>query len=124
MSEANRRSSERRRVPRIKVDFPVTVNWGRRQYKWQAVEFSEYGILLVAPHKELVGQEISIQLTLEPPDTPLALQGMVVYSIAAGLGVRFKNVSMQQQAILTHYVQQRGIGIAKPSGTKGKQPSV
>src|SRR3990172_4389021 len=121
MPEPNRRSSERRRVPRISVDFPVTVHWGRKQYKWRAVEFSEYGILLVAPQKELVGQEISIQLTLEPPDAPLALQGMVVYSIASGLGVRFKNVSPQQQAILTHYVQERGIGIAKPSSTKGKQ---
>ena len=123
MTEASRRKSERRRVPRIKVDFPVTVKWDRKQYKWRAVEFSEYGILLVAPQKELVGQEINIQLTLEPPDTPLALQGMVVYSIAAGLGVRFKNVSPQQQAILTHYVQARGIGINKHSSTKGKQPS-
>ena len=113
MPEPNRRNSERRRVPRVNVDFQVTVNWGRRQYKWRAIEFSEYGILLVSPQKELVGQEIRLQLTLEQQDTPLALQGMIVYSNDAGLGVRFKNVSPEQQAILTHYAQEHGIGIVK-----------
>lgn len=101
-------------MPRIKVDFPVTVKWGRKQYKWRAIELSEYGILLAASQKELVGEELRLQLMLEPQDSPLVLQGVVVYAADGGVGVRFKNLQPSEQATLKDYVQAHGIGIGRP----------
>ncbi|MBI4464026.1 MAG: hypothetical protein HY647_04915 [Acidobacteria bacterium] len=51
---------------------------------------------------------------MESQDPPLVLQGLVVYAVAVGVGVRFKNVTPSQQAILRSYVQTHGIGIARP----------
>jgi len=112
------RGAEKRRVPRIQVDFSVQVTWGRRQYRWQAQEFSEYGILLNAPNKELIGQEIQLGFSLNAQDPALSVTGLVVYATVAGLGIRFKNLSSENQAVLRTYVQAHGIGISRPS-TKG-----
>lgn len=109
------RPAEKRRVPRIQVDFPVQVIWGRRQYRWRAQELSEYGIMLTSPNKELVGEEIQVGFTLNPKDPALSLTGLVVYATKDGLGIRFKIVSSEDQAVLRAYVQGHGIGIIKPS---------
>ncbi|HEY7680225.1 MAG TPA: hypothetical protein VIC04_06855, partial [Terriglobia bacterium] len=65
------KSQERRRVPRVRVNFPVVVNWSRKQYRWLAREFSEYGILLNGSNKEMVGQDLKLELALDPSDPPL-----------------------------------------------------
>ncbi len=111
--EAALRKNQRRRVPRIPVDFPVTLTWGRKRIRCRAREFSEFGILLTPPQKELVGENIQLDLTLEPPSPALSLSGVVVYAVDKGIGVRFENVSPDQQAPLKNYVQARGIGIVK-----------
>lgn len=108
------KDSERRRVPRVKVEFPVVVSWGRKQFRWPARECSEYGILLAGSNKELVGEELKLQLNLEPNQPPLSLVGVAVYSAETGVGIRFKNVSPEDQFSLKYYVQSRGIGITRP----------
>ena len=110
----SRRPSERRRVPRIQVEFPVTVAWGRKQHKWQVKEFSEYGILVASPSKELVGQEVQLGLSLNPSEGPLTVQGTVVYGTDTSVGIRFKNVPADEQRILRAYAQAHGIGIVRP----------
>ena len=102
---------ERRRAPRIAVSFPVVVNWGRKQYKWLAREFSEYGILLAGSNKEMVGEDLKLELSLDPNDPPLAVDGVVAYATDTGVGIRFKNISPENQFSLKHYVQKHGIGI-------------
>ena len=104
---------ERRRAPRIAVSFPVLVNWGRKQFKWLSREFSEYGILLAGSDKEMVGQDLKLEMSLEPNDPPIAIDGVVAYATDTGVGIRFKNVSPENQFSLKHYVQKHGIGITR-----------
>ena len=106
--------SEKRRVPRIEVDFPVTVTWGQKQYRWKAREFSEYGILLLSTRKELVGEEIRLSLSLDDTQPALNLVGVVAYTTDIGLGVRFKNVRPEAHITPKYYVLSRGIGAPKP----------
>lgn len=105
--------AEKRRVPRLHVSFPVVVNWGRKQFRWLAREFSEYGILLNASNKEMVGEEIKLSLGFEQEGDPLEVQGVVAYSTETGIGVRFKNVAPEAQHSLKFYVKQHGIGITR-----------
>ena len=107
------KSQERRRVPRIQVNFPVLVNWGRKQYRWLAREFSEYGILLAGSNKDMMGQEIKLELPLEPNAPPLNVEGVVAYVTDTGVGIRFKNLSPESQFSLKHYAQKHGIGIVR-----------
>ena len=110
----SRRPSERRRVPRIQVEFPVTVALGRKQHKCQAEEFSEYGILVASASKELVGQEVQLGLSLNPSEGPLTVGGTVVYGTDTSIGIRFKNVPPEEKRILRAYAQAHGIGIVRP----------
>ena len=110
----SRRPSERRRVPRIQVEFPVTAALGRKQHKWQAKEFSEYGILVASASKELVGQEVQLGLSLNPSEGPLAVAGTVVYGTDTSIGIRFKNVPAEDRQTLRAYAQAHGIGISRP----------
>jgi hypothetical protein len=93
------------------VNFPVLVHWGKKQFKWLAREFSEYGILLAASNKEIVGEELKLELPLDLQTAPLAVDGVVAYTTETGVGIRFKNVSPDDQFALKHYVEKRGIGI-------------
>lgn len=106
--------SDKRRVPRIQVDFPVTVTWGQKQFRWKAREFSEYGILLLSTRKELVGEELRLSLSLDDTQPSLDLVGVVAYTTDIGLGVRFKYVRPEDHVTLKYYVLSRGIGVPKP----------
>ena len=108
------RYSEKRRVPRIPVNFPVTVALGRKQHRCEAKELSEYGILVATPSKDLVGQEVQIRLSLNPNESPLAVEGVVVYGTDTSIGIRFKNVPREEQQILRSYAHAHGIGIGRP----------
>ena len=108
------RSAEQRRVPRIPVEFPVAVTCDRKQFRWQARELSEYGILVESPHKELVGEDVQLALALNPNEPPLSLMGVVAYTTGSGIAIRFKNVSPENQVTLRAYVQASGIGISRP----------
>jgi hypothetical protein len=99
--------SERRRVPRIAVNFPVKVTLGRKQYRCQATEFSEFGILLASKNNELAG-DVEVELALNPPSTALSLMGVVAYTTDSGVAVRFKNISPEQQAVLRNYLEAQG----------------
>ncbi|HWP85714.1 MAG TPA: PilZ domain-containing protein [Terriglobia bacterium] len=107
------KSPERRRAPRISVSFPVLVRWGQKQFKWLAREFSEYGILLAASNKDIVGEELKLELPLDSQTTPITVEGVVAYTTETGVGIRFKNVSPDDQFALKHYVATRGIGITR-----------
>ncbi len=113
MAEA-KSGAERRRVPRVPVDFPVTIVSGKQQHRLQAREFSEYGILVSASHKELIGQEVQVGLTLNPGESAISVDGTVVYGTDTSIGVRFKNVPAEDQQTLRAYALAHGIGINRP----------
>jgi hypothetical protein len=77
----------------------------------KASEFSEYGILVAATHKELIGQEVQVGLALNPGENPLAVDGTVVYGTDTSIGIRFKNVPSEDQQTLRAYALAHGIGI-------------
>ena len=106
--------AERRRVPRIAVDFPVEIMRAKKQYRFQAQEFSEYGILVASPNREMVGEDVQVRLPLNPNGEALTIDGVVAYAASAALGIRFKNVSPEDQFTLRSYAHSHGIGIARP----------
>lgn len=99
------KQDERRRTPRIPVDFPVTLTLGRKQYRLQAREFSEFGILLASTYKELVGEDVTVELTLNPTSPSLSLEGVIAYATDTNVAIRFKNISPEHRAILKSYIQ-------------------
>ena len=101
------RWNQRRRVPRISVELPVTLTWERKSFPCQARQLSEFGILVACEHKELVGKEIQVKLKLDSPSRSLSLSGIVAYAIDTGIGVRFNDLSAEQQALLKDYVEAR-----------------
>jgi len=70
---------------------------------------------LAPTHRDMVGENIQLDLTLESSNPALSLTGVVVYAIDSGIGIRFEGVSPEQHASLRNYVQARGIGMAKRS---------
>ena len=106
--------SERRRVPRVAVTFPVTVVAGRKQHRSHAKQFSEYGVLVGSPIKELVGQDVQVGLLLNPGEKPVSVDGIVVYGTDTSIGIRFKNVPAEDRQTLRAYAQAHGIGISRP----------
>jgi len=113
MEKALRRN-QRRRVPRISIDIPVILISGKKKFPCRAGQLSEFGIFVTSPHHELVGKNIRIDLTLEPPETALSLTGIVIHSVESGTGIRFEDVTPEQRRSLERYVRARGIGIVKP----------
>jgi hypothetical protein len=101
------RWNERRRVPRITVELAVTLTWERKSFPCQARQLSEFGILLACEHKELVGKDIQVRLKLDSPSRSLSLSGIVAYAIDNEIGVRFKDLSAEQQPVLKDYVEAR-----------------
>jgi hypothetical protein len=108
------RRNQIRRVPRVSVDFPVVLTHGKKRFNFKAVQLSEFGVLVGPPRKELVGEDVGAELSLEPPSPSVSVSGVVFYAVDDGIGVRFESMSPAQQAILKEYVQVRGIGVAKP----------
>ena len=105
---------EHRRIPRIPVNFPAVLIWKGKRFHCDARNLSEAGILLATSHKEMVGENIQLELLLQPPSPALLLSGTVVYFIPSGIGVRFREVSSEQRTVLQSYLEAHGIGLLKP----------
>jgi hypothetical protein len=105
---------EHRRIPRIWVNFPAVLIWNGKKFHCEARNLSERGILLATSHKELVGENIQLQLVLQSPSPSLLLAGTVIYVLPSGIGVRFKEVTPEQLPVLQTYLQAHGIDLLKP----------
>lgn len=110
----SKRSSEKRRTIRIPVDFSAHIKLGKKKLNCKAREFSEYGILVTSDRNDLVGTDIELDLLLDAPNKPVSLQGVVVYSIDGGLGIRFKNATAEDRAVLRSYVHNHDPRIKPP----------
>ncbi len=105
---------EQRRTPRIWVNFQAVVIWKGKKFHCDARQLSEAGILLATPHKELVGENIQLELILQAPSPALLLTGTVIRVIPSGIAARFKEISPEQRLVLQTYLQAHGIGMLKP----------
>jgi hypothetical protein len=110
MVRDKRSELEKRRIPRIWVNFNAVVIREGKRFHCQARQLSAGGILLATPHKELVGKDIQLELLLQPPSAALLLRGMVVYVNPSGIGVSFRDVSPEQLQTLQTYLEAHGIG--------------
>lgn len=101
------RWDQRRRVPRVSIELPVSLTWERKSFPCHARQLSEFGILVTCDHEELVGKDIQVKLKLDSPSRLLSLSGIVAYAIDNGIGVCFKDLSAEQQPVLKDYVDAR-----------------
>jgi hypothetical protein len=104
----SKRVLERRKMPRIPVNFGVTVTCEDRRYNSQAREFSESGVFVSAEDKGLVGKLVMLDLALTPQDSALSLKGVVVYATESGVGIRFRNPSRDQLSVLKNFIRANG----------------
>jgi len=104
---------EKRRIPRIWVNFDVVLIQNGKKFHCQARQLSQGGILLATPHKELVGKDVQLELGLQSPVAVLLVSGTVVYVIPSGVGVRFRGISPEQQQVLQTFLEAHGIGLLK-----------
>src|SRR5690349_19247784 len=109
-----RTSTEHRRIPRIWVNFQAILTGNGKKFHCEARNLSEAGVLFATSHKELVGENVQVQLALQPPHPALLLNGVVIYVVPSGIGVRFKELSAENRAVLQSYLQAHGIGFLKP----------
>ncbi len=103
MAEGDR-PYDRRRTPRIRVQFSATLTVGKKKFTCQAQEFSEFGILLASTQSDIVGQDVEVALAFNPRERALHVKGVVAYATGTGLAVRFKETTEEQQLSLTNYV--------------------
>jgi hypothetical protein len=103
-----KRTIERRRTPRISVDFRVTLTCGDKQYRWQAREFSESGVFLAGDETELVGKNVEVVLALNAAASTVSLKGIVAYATDSGVAVRFRNPSADQRAVFRNFIEAHG----------------
>jgi hypothetical protein len=89
--------------------------WENKNFHCQARQLSEYGMLLVPEHKELIREDVQIKFELDSPHHSLSLSGIIAYAIDDGTGVRFKSMSTMQKTILREYVQARYADAANPA---------
>ena len=85
--------------------------WKGKRFHCDARNLSEAGILLATSHKEMVGENIQLELLLQPPNPALLLTGTVIYVIASEIGVRFREVLSEQRTALQSYLEAHGIGL-------------
>lgn len=74
------------------------------KFQCQAIEFSEFGVLLTPVHKELIAQEIGVKILQNSLKEVGSLKGIVAYGTDIGFGVRFKDNTDSQQEALRHFI--------------------
>ena len=94
-----------RRVPRVAVNFPVTLNAGKKRSRCHAHQLSEFGILVTPKQDVPIGETVQTHLLFELPNPTLSLFGIVAYALDSGTGIRFTNVPPEQQFTLKRYVE-------------------
>jgi hypothetical protein len=62
----------------------------------------------------MVSEDIQVKFDLDSPGGSLSLSGIVAYAIHNAIGIRFKDLSADQQTVLREYVQTRAAGTLNP----------
>src|SRR5689334_11996734 len=94
-----------RRRTRVTVEFPVTLQCGRRQFTSTAREMSEFGIVVAGRMGRTIDTAASVELALGAPAPELRLSGTVASAHVDRIAIRFKGISGEQSTALKGYIQ-------------------
>ena len=101
---------EHRRVPRVAVDWKVSLHLGKEVTHGRAQQCSEYGMLVTPPEAAQVGQRYELLFAVPGQRTSFRVRGIGVYSSAKGVGIRFEHVAPEVTAALRSYLSGAGAG--------------
>lgn len=104
---------EQRRVPRLAVDWKVSLHLGKQVTHGRAVQFSEYGMLIAPPEIAQVGQRYELLFAVPGHRGSFRVRGVGVYSSAKGVGVRFEHVPAEVTTALRNCLT----GLAGPASS-------
>ena len=102
---------ERRRIPRIWVNFDVALISGKKKIHCHARQLSEVGILVATSHREIVGETVDLEMSINGGQ--MTTSGMVVYATPNGVGIRFKDLNAEQRQTLKVFLDAHGIAVTK-----------
>ena len=95
---------EVRRVPRVAVDWKVTLRMDKQVTHGRALQFSEYGMLVAPPEVAQVGQHYDLMFNVPGLPAAIKVRGIGVYSTAKGVGIRFEQVPPDVTTALRAYL--------------------
>ena len=105
-------SQERRGAPRVRATMKTYLASGSGRRVALILDLSREGCFVLTPQE--FGEGATVQVEVERPGLPhMTLDGSVVrHASGRGVGVRFKDLTVTQQALLSKLLQ----SIARPLG--------
>jgi two-component system cell cycle response regulator len=97
---------------RAKMGVTATIDDGEKLQEMRTLTLGEGGLYLSSEKPYNVGTRLTINLLLPSLNSPLILQGEVIYindkseaGLAKGMGVKFIELNQNMKVILRHYIQ-------------------
>ena len=101
-------SQERRRTPRQRVSLKTYLESGSGRHSAVILNLSTKGCFVLTPEEFRIGANVKVEVG-KPGLLHMTLEGVVVHHAKGrGVGIRFKDVTATQQALLSKLVQSIG----------------
>jgi|GEM_PF-1619926 len=119
MEEQNR---ERRRCVRFDTSLDVTIKQSSSEYQGTIKNFSRHGLKVYLSQLDALSQGL-LEMSIKNPrnDTYIAASGEVLWKRIIGsdceLGVRFKEISPEQKAVLLDYTYRDWVKRKREAGS-------
>lgn len=96
---------ERRREPRLRVNLKTSLEVLADRHEAVIRDLSEKGCFVLTPWELSVGESVGVEVG-RPGLLHMTLRGVVTRHVSGqGVGVRFKDMTATQQALLTKLIQ-------------------
>ena len=103
---------QKRHHIRAKMGVTATIDDGEKLQEMRTLTLGEGGLYLSSEKPYKVGTTLTINLLLPSLNSPLILQGEVIYindkseaGLTKGMGVKFIELNQNMKVILRHYIQ-------------------
>lgn len=96
---------DRRRVVRLKVDWPVKVESDGKKLDGRALEFSEHGILVGPWNIASERQRCELSFALPGQSRTVQIRARAIYTTPRGVALRFERPSGELVAEFRRYVE-------------------
>ena len=89
--------------------YPININFTVQDYEAKGVihDISYSGVLIETSESFPVGSEVSLSFSIHGIQDPIKIIGEVARISSWGIGVKFKNLTMQQENIIKSIVDSR-----------------
>ena len=85
--------------------IPVLVNTTENTHKCQIVDISTFGVFIQSHTRHATGKNIHLEFVLPEANMPFSINGQIVRSTPAGIGVRFHDLSSTQFEAIRHFCE-------------------